>query len=283
MDVNVADSLTLTDSAAISVTPLKVDLSDSIGVTDYQLINELLSVSLSDSITVVDAMGRLMQSTILDIELNEWVGGPSYATFGQQLPVRKELDWMTDVVNYDTGHEQRNQIWSRPMRRWPINWRAMDKAARDRLIELYHRSRGMYRTFLFRDWDDYRASQIEIDTDGVATSYQLKKRYYPGTLEFWDEDKKDIAPGSVFAPIIYHTVDGLQTEVDVPGAADQYYLNDRTGELTWGGSYPPSAGKLICTFEFYFRVRFESDTHVDLEWTIDYWRSQGLSIVEVIA
>jgi hypothetical protein len=142
MDVNVADSLTLTDSAAISVTPLKVDLSDSIGVTDYQLINELLSISLSDSITVVDAVSRLMQSTILDIELNEWVGGPSYATFGQQLPVRKELDWMTDVVNYDTGHEQRNQIWSRPIRRWPINWRAMDKAARDRLIELYHRSRG---------------------------------------------------------------------------------------------------------------------------------------------
>jgi hypothetical protein len=60
-------------------------------------------------------------------------------------------------------------------------------------------------------------------------------------------------------------------------------ISDRTGELTWGGSYPPSAGKLICTFEFYFRVRFESDTHVDLEWTIDYWRSQGLSLVEVIA
>lgn len=285
MDVNVADSIALTDTAAISISPLKIDVTDSVSVTDYQLINELLSASVADSITVVDAMGRLMQTTVLDIELNEWVGGPAYAAFGQQLPVRKELDWMTDVVDYDTGHEQRNRIWSRPMRRWPINWRAMDEGARNRLIELFHRSRGMYRTFLFRDWDDHRASQVEITTDGVATSYQLKKRYYPATLEFWDENKKDIAPGSVFAPIIYHSVDGLQAEVlmNPPSAADQYYLNDRTGELTWNGSNPPSAGTLICTFEFYFRVRFEADSHIDVEWTIGYWRSQGLSVVEVIA
>jgi uncharacterized protein (TIGR02217 family) len=217
--------------------------------------------------------------------LNDYVAGPSYKGFGQQFPVVKSYEWRTDLVQYDSGREQRNQIWSRPVRRWKINWQAMDEPARNRLIEVFHRARGSYRTFMWRDWDDHRATEIEIATNGSSTEYQLVNVYYQDEWEEWTETKKYIAPDNVFAPNIYHSVDGQQTRVTIypPGAANQYHLNDDTGILTWGDSYAPSAGILVCTYEFYFKVRFDGDEHVDVMFTRDYWRTEGVTLLEVVA
>jgi uncharacterized protein (TIGR02217 family) len=283
-DVNVYDNIGLQDSASASIPILLVYPYDSIGVTDYELVNGIHYVNVYDSIALTDGISRTVTSLLLDIVINDFVGGSAYVGFGQQFPVSKSYEWKTDVVGYDSGREQRNQIFSQPIRHWPINWQAMDEASRNRFIELFHRSRGMTRTFLFRDWDDYRANGIEIETNGVATEYQLIKEYYPSEIESWTEDKKDIAPTSVFAPIVIHNVNGVQTRtlLNPPAAANQFFLDDRTGVMIWRAASPPSSGILNVTFEFYFRVRFADDRHTDLMWTQDYWRSDGVELVEVI-
>ena len=283
-DIEVYDDIGLTDSATGSIPILLISVNDAVGVTDYRNVNQLLYISVNDAVGLTDGISRLLTSRHLIILLNDYVGGAAYSGFGQQYPVSKSFEWRTDRVAYDSGREQRNQIWSRPIRRWQINWQVMDEAARDRLIEVFHRSRGMLRTFLWRDRDDYRASNIQIATNGVTTQYQLEQTYFANEAETWGEDKKDIAPETVYAPVIYHSVGGLQTRtvLNPPAAANQFFLDDRDGMLIWKAANPPAAGTLSCTFEFYFRVRFDYDEHTDVMFTGDYWRAEGLTLVEVI-
>jgi uncharacterized protein (TIGR02217 family) len=281
-DVNVYDDIGLTDSVTASVPILRIYPYDAIAVTDSVRFHQKYSASVFDSVALVDGIGRLATSAHLVILLNDYVGVAAYSGFGQQFPVEKSYEWRTDLVKYDSGREQRNLIYSQPIRRWKINWQVMDEAARNRLIEVFHRSRGMFRTFQWKDWDDYKATNAEIATDGVTTEYQLVKTYFFGEGEYWSEEKHDIAPTSVFAPIVWHSVDGLQTRTtsNPPAGANQYYLDDRDGTLIW--STAPSVGTLTCTFEFYYRVRFDFDEYVDLMFTADYWRAEGVNLIEVL-
>jgi uncharacterized protein (TIGR02217 family) len=284
LNVNVADSVGLTDSAAQSVTPIKVNVADTTGLTDYQLINELLQLSVADSVGVTDAFSRTMTSNLLNLVINDFVGAAAFIGFGHQYPFNKLTRWKTDVISYDSGHEQRNQVWSRPLRAWPINWRVMDAASIDKLIELFGRAHGSLKAFLYKDPRDYQATAVEIETNGSDTVYQLKQRYYPGEIEYWDEDKKDIVPGTTYPPVISHSVDGAQTEVtsNPPTNADEYYLNDNVGQLVFADAYPPSAGILTCTFQYYFRVRFETDNFSELRNSFLHWRADGVKLIEVI-
>jgi hypothetical protein len=80
-------------------------------------------------------------------------------------------------------------------------------------------------------------------------------------------------------------VDGAQTEVGVnpPTSADEYYLDDTSGVLTWGASYPPSAGVLTCTYRYYFPVRFADSVYEDRQMhCTPVWDGSGLHIVEVL-
>jgi len=257
---------------------------DLVGTTDAPTVNTVDCISVFDAIGLTDGISRLLTTRHLLILLNDYVGAPAYEGFGQQFPVSKSFEWRTDMVRYDSGREQRNNIYSRPIRRWKINWQVMDELARNRLIEVFHRSRGMYRTFLWHDRDDHRATDIAIATNGVDSEYQLVNTYFSNEAEHWSETKNDIAPSSVFAPVIFHSVDGLQTRVTLnpPANVNEYFLDDRTGILVWSGSHPPSVGSLFCTYEFYFRVRFDFDEYVDTMFTRDYWRAEGVNLIEVI-
>lgn len=218
----------------------------------------------------------------MNIVLNDVLAAAAFTGFDESHPLRKSFQWITERVMYDSRKEQRNQILSRPIRHWWLNYDIMDQGARDALIEIFQRAAGRYRSFLYTDREDYQATAITIATDGTTASYQLVQTYYPGETEEWDEDKKDIVPGGTFAPVVTHNNDGAQTEVPAGPGADEYTLDDTTGIMTWSGGNEPSVGILTCTFQFYFRVIFAVDEHVDLQPHPNIWRARGVHIHEVL-
>ncbi len=78
----------------------------------------------------------------------------TFVDFQESAPLRKQFLWQTDVVKYETGKEQRNQVWSEPIRMWFINFAILPVANRNELIELFQRMYGRFGEFLYEDADD---------------------------------------------------------------------------------------------------------------------------------
>jgi len=213
----------------------------------------------------------------MNLVINDFVGDAAYGSFGEQAPLIKSFNWLTDLVSFDSGKEQRNQILEQPIREWPINWQWMDEDARDKLIELFQRTKGRYATFLYKDEEDYACTVADCSITAIAaqTDFQLIKTYYPGETEEWSENRKDIAPSAVFQPLVFLD-DVYQTEgVD-------YTLDDTTGIVIFGAA--PGAGVIFtAAYQFYFRVRFEDDIHTDIEHQKGYWSYENLKLVEVLS
>ncbi len=219
----------------------------------------------------------------MNLVINDFLGDAAFTGWDETEPMRKTYEWVTDKVSFDSRKEQRNQILSQPVRHWFPNWDVIDSATREKAIELYQRAKGRFDTFLYKDRRDFLADEITIATDGTTLTYQLIQEYYDGETEGWDEIKKDIVPGGTFAPVVTHNIDGAQTEDPAPGA-NEYSLDDQTGIMTWSGGNEPSAGVLTCTFQFYFRVRFDSDQYIDLQTTpTPLWKLSNLHLVEVLS
>jgi len=218
----------------------------------------------------------------MNLVINDFVGDATYGHFGEQAPLRKIFNWVTDVVSVDSGKEQRNQIMSRPLREWYLNWKWMDVAARNKLIELFQRAKGQYDTFLYKDYDDYACGLTEciVTAVGGETTTQLIKAYYVGESETWSEDKKDIVPSSVSAPIV-------KIDAAVKTEGTHFTLSDTTGIIDWtGGSSPVGAlgaGEVVtASYQFYFRVRFASDSFLDIQHQKDWWETESLLLEEVL-
>ena len=111
----------------------------------------------------------------LSLKMKALMAAAAFDGFDQDLPVRKMRQWRTETVAFDTGIEQRNQIWTRPLRHWLINWSLLDQAARNQLMEIHDAARGAYDTFLWLDDDEYLASTVapyrfeDPDGDGIPS------------------------------------------------------------------------------------------------------------------
>ncbi len=218
----------------------------------------------------------------MDLVINDFVDDAAYGSFGEQAPLRKSFNWLTDLVSFDSGKEQRNQILEQPIREWPVNWRWMDLASRNKLIELFQRAKGSYATFLYSDVDDYVCTLAEcsITAVGGEATTQLIKSYYVGETETWDENKKDIVPSGVFAPIV-------KIDAATKTEGTHFTLDDTTGIINWAGGSAPvgtlGAGEVVTTnYQFYFRVRFSGDVHMDVEHQKDWYSYDDLKLIEVL-
>lgn len=202
--------------------------------------------------------------------INDFVEIP----FGMDL--RFSERWVTDIVSYDSGKEQRNQILEQPLRTWELPYSVLKTTPRSNLIELFRRAKGQYTIFLFKDPYDYQCGLTECIITAIAAQvdFQLIKTYYPATAETWDENKTRIQPSTEYVPIV--KVDGVaKTE-----GAD-FTLDDDTGIVTFGVA--PGAAKVITAdYQFYYPVRFGLDDYNERTLFHNLWDMGSLSLVEVI-
>ena len=130
------------------------------------------------------------------IVINDFVGDAAFAGFDETEPLRKEFEFVTDVVGYDSGKEQRNQIMTQPKRHWFLNWQLIDLVGRDKVLELYQRSRGRYGEFLLSDRWDFECSLTDwsFTAAGGETTTQLQKSYYNGEQKSGRKPKPASSP-----------------------------------------------------------------------------------------
>lgn len=100
----------------------------------------------------------------MNIVINDFIG--IQATH----PISKTPAWNTDVVRYDSGTEQRNQILESPIRLWGMNWGILNQSQAVKAIELYNRAKGRYGTFQFRDPDEELGVSAETSVTHTVTS-----------------------------------------------------------------------------------------------------------------
>ena len=91
----------------------------------------------------------------MNLVINDYIG--TNATH----PVSKVHTWFTDVVQFDSGIEQRNQVREAPVRLWTLGWSVMTEAQRNSAVEIYNRAKGQYNTFQFRDPQEEDGSSSE--------------------------------------------------------------------------------------------------------------------------
>ena len=149
----------------------------------------------------------------MDIVLNDFVSTRfSY-------PLVQQLEWKTDVVQFDSGKEQRNQIWETPIRHRELTWDIMGQTARDELVELYQRAKGSANTFQFRD---------VFDRIGVSAEAQVEQ-----TVLAVDADDAAIKTFRITADIASLFPDGLTFEI-LAGANDGVFTVN--GDATSDGT-----------------------------------------------
>lgn len=208
--------------------------------------------------------------------INTFVG----KLFGWDLRYREE--WFTDLVDYDTGKEQRNQVWERPKRHWILPYNVLLATYRNKLIELCSRAKGMANVFLFEDPYDYECALTEcsITAVGGETTTQLIKTYYVNETEKWNENKTRIQPSNIFAPIV-------KIDAAVKTEGTHFTLDDDTGIIDWTGGSSPNgalgAGEVVtANYQFYCPVRFDRDVYEETTIYSSIWNMGDIPIIEVI-
>lgn len=201
-----------------------------------------------------------------DIRLHEnWskgsAGGPEFRTL---------------VVSLDSGAEFREQRWAAPLWRYEIahNIKRLDDVAEIRAFHLARRGRKT--SFLLKDWIDWTshaggtAAPSMLDQplgtgDGVATTFQLIKRYADAVLPF---DR-----------VIRWPVAGtLQVAVDGVLKTSGVAVNRGTGVVTLTPA-PAAAAVITAGFQFDVPVRFEEDW---LSVSFDTINSRSIGSIQLI-
>src|SRR5690349_17924176 len=72
-------------------------------------------------------------------------------------------EYLTDVVVYESGSEQRNSYASEPRYSWDVGYgvRTIEKIYD--LLEFFHACKGRKQPFRFKDWLDFKSCAIDED------------------------------------------------------------------------------------------------------------------------
>lgn len=139
--------------------------------------------------------------------------------------------FLTDLVELESGYEQSNQIWSAPRRRYSIALVPMEEADRDAALAFVLAvAKGRANQFRLKDWNDYTTthSNGRLGSGAVGTglpTYQAIKRYTSGSYTHDRDLKKLVASTS--------TVKRGGSDVTVGAGAGQIAIDTTTGVITF--------------------------------------------------
>ena len=181
----------------------------------------------------------------------------------------------TQIVELASGDEERNASWANSRRRYDVSYgirRADDLAA---VVAFFEARNGRLYGFRFKDWADHRSclpSQTpspmdqQIGTgDGVATAFQLAKRYASGGQSWTRTISKPVA-GTV------------QIAVNGVPQAGGWSVDHKTGLISFETA-PATGIAITAGFEFDVLVRFDSDV---LDVTLDIERLGSITSIPLL-
>lgn len=161
-------------------------------------------------------------------------------------------EWLVEIVEKVSGHEERNSPWSAPRRSYDARYGVRTHDELYEVLKLYHVALGRLRGFRLLDWTDYRSAapqQAPTATDqalgtgdGTTTVFPLVKRYQVGAHVF---DRRISKP--------YGT---LLVAVNGTPTAEGWTASLSTGTITFS-SAPANGAVLTWGGQFHVPVRFD--------------------------
>jgi len=181
----------------------------------------------------------------------------------------------TQIVELASGDEERNASWADSRRRYDVAYgirRADDLAV---VVAFFEARNGRLHGFRFKDWADYKSclpsgvpaplDQLIGTGDGMATAFQLVKRYASGAQTWVRTIARPVA-GTV--------------RVALAGVEQMsgWSVDATTGVVTFSSA--PGAGVAVrAGFEFDVPVRFDSDA---LDVTLDIERLGSIASIPLV-
>lgn len=170
---------------------------------------------------------------------------------GFDYGAQSSIAFVTTVIANAAGVEPvRNQEQARPRRTINLGNPNIDGDTHDTIRNFFVHARGRLNGFLFKDWQDYFATQESIPVDGSATQ-RLRKTY--GST---DPFVRYITRPNASTVVIEKNTGSGWTPLTV---TTDYTLDASTGVVTWVGT-PLNAPTLVrWSGEFWIPVRFDRD------------------------
>ncbi len=185
--------------------------------------------------------------------------------------------FMTNIVEMASGHEQRNREWAQSRMVYDIGLGLRSEQDLAVVIAFFRARAGRAYGFRYKDWLDYKscdpaATPAATDQqlglgDGATVSFQLGKNYASGGENHLREIKKPVA-GSV--------------AVALDGAAQNsgWQVDATTGQVTF--DVAPALGVVITAgFEFDVPVRFAEDFLALTQESFQAGQAPSISLIEV--
>lgn len=177
-------------------------------------------------------------------------------------------EFQTTIITLGTGFEQRNADWPSQRCRYDLAYGIQGRADYEALIQFFYARLGRARGFRFKDWADFRGTNVILGTGtGALTTFQLRKTYTSGSVTY---NRKITRPVS-------GTVTVALNGTNQPTG---WSVNLATGVITF--AVAPGVGVVVtASFEFDVPVRFDMDRlDATLEWS-EAAAFNSLSVVEL--
>lgn len=161
-----------------------------------------------------------------------------------------------EVIEFSSGHEQRNTSWSESKSKYTISLTAMTDAERDAVLAYIRAAaKGRLNGFRYKDYLDYAATHADSVAGlgvlsavaGAQDVWQLKKRYTAGSNTF-DRTITKLVAGTLVVK------NGAGVTL---AAGSEYTIDITTGKITMGTSPTPTPA--TWAGEFDVPVRLDAD------------------------
>jgi len=182
----------------------------------------------------------------------------------------------TDIVTLASGAEERNSRWAHSRRRYNAGYGVKSRADMQAVLAFFEERRGRFHAFLWHDALDHSSSgsgapqpgdQALGTGDGIATAFQLRKRYGGGFDPYWRPITKPVA-GSV------------RVAVDGSEMLAGFTVDALSGVVTFAAA-PAEGAAVTAGFLFDVPVRFDID-RLDIELSsFDAAEAPAIPLIEV--
>ena len=163
--------------------------------------------------------------------------------------------FLTNVVEMASGHEQRNREWSEARNIYDIGMGLRSENSLSELLSFFRARAGRANGFRYKDWLDYKSSSPEQNIsvtdqhiavgDGTAVTFQLIKTYDSGGITHIRNINKPVSGTLLIA------LDGVEQ-------GSGWQIDMATGIVTFDVA-PETAAVISAGYEFDVPVRFSED------------------------
>lgn len=182
----------------------------------------------------------------------------------------------TEIVTLSSGREERNSRWAHSRRRYNAGYGVKSRADMQAVLAFFEERRGRFHSFLWRDALDHSSNGTEVPLptdqelgvgDGIATTFQLRKKYGANFDPYWRVIGRPVA-GSV------------RVAVGGSEATGGFAVDTATGIVTFAVA-PRDGAVITAGFMFDVPVRFDID-RLDIELTsFDAADAPSIPLIEV--